>query len=398
MAQRRSAAGQRSIAQPAPTTAPAVRDSLSGLFEDDEGISIVKPESDALASITKSEVAMQIDAAHRYPRDVAAFMGEATALVTMSKETAESCIYALPGRGTDERGKPKPPITGPSVRLAEMIASSWRNLHAGARVIDIGARDVTAQALVWDLEKNLRVSIEVQRGIVTRKGDRFGDDMIRVTCLAAISIAYRNAVFRVIPRAFVNQLYALAEATATGAADGTFIKRRDELLDRIVNKRGIPIERVLSRLSVSSVGAITPELFAVLIGIGNAVKNNETTLELAFPPNVAAVKPGPAVSKGEKLDAYVDAHKAAKQKSEPPPANDDGQLTIAMVLDALVDADESWSRLPTARATAAINAWSPEDQRRAFNWAVAFVQTAEDQNPPEQPEFCLAPREPGEEG
>jgi hypothetical protein len=143
--------------------------------------------------------------------------------------------------------------------------------------------------------------------------------------------------------------------------------------------------RIYTRLSGSTFGLVEGD-----------VSDSESITTTATPaPAKADGKP--ARSKGAALDVIVDAHKAAKQKSEPPPANDDGQLTIPMVLDALVDADESWSRLPTARAVAAINAWSPEDQRRAFNWAVAFVQTAEDQNPPEQPEFCFAPREPGED-
>lgn len=107
----------------------------------------------------------------------------------------------------------------------------------------------------------------------------------------------------------------------------------------------------------------------------------------------------PPVSRGDALDALAAEMKAKKSKREPEPANDATvPLTIPQVIDALADADESWDRITTATATAIVEAWSPEDQRRAFDWAIAFVKTAEDQAPPEQPEFTFIPREPGEEG
>jgi hypothetical protein len=398
MAQRRASSAQArpaprpaAAAAPITTTGSSNRDALASLLEGEDDVSIVKIAADALESITKSEVGMQLDAAHRWPRSIARFREDAATLATMTKETAQSCIYTLPVRKGGDK-----PITGPSVRLAEMCATSWGNLHTGARVIDIGHRDVTAQALAWDLEKNLRLSIEVKRGIVTGDGRRYGDDMIRVTSMAAISIALRNAIFRIIPRALVNEVYGKAERVATGVEDGTFEAERQAIVAVFVERWHVPLERVCARLGVAKFQDIDQEALATLIGIGQAIKARESSIEECFP--VKGAKAGPPVSKGSALDAIAADLKSKKGKSEPPPANDDGQLTVAEVLDALVDADESWSRVMTERATAAISAWTPEQQRRAHAWATAFVETAEDQNPPEQPEFCFAPREPGEEG
>jgi hypothetical protein len=383
--QRQRPAPQRSAQQPR-AAAPAARsnrDALGELMAEDEGASIVKVDSDALASITKSEVGMQLDAAHRWPRSIKAFMEDAAYLVTMSKETAQSCIYTLPVRKGGDK-----PITGPSVRLAEMCATSWGNLHIGARIIDEAPRTVTAQALAWDLEKNMRLAIEVKRGIVTSDGFRFGDDMIRVTSMAAISIALRNAIFRIIPRALVNELYAQAESKATGQDDGTFEAERDEILAVFVNKWAVPLDRVLARLSITKVADITQELLAALIGIGQSLKRREITFEQAFPPVQAAPPPQ---SKATALDDMVSQ---AKKKSDPAPANDDSVLTAEKVHAALGDADEDWE---PAERLVTIKGWSPAEQRIAYDWALAFVSTPENEPPPEQPEFTLLGRQMGDD-
>jgi hypothetical protein len=396
MAARRTQAQQRQPEQQR-SAAPILttgRDALADLLDDDDGSSIVKTDNDALASITKSEVGMQLDAAHRWPRSIARFMEDATALATMSKSTAQSCIYTLPVRKGGDK-----PITGPSVRLAEMCATSWGNLHTGARMIDIGQRDVTAQALAWDLEKNLRLSIEVKRGIMT-SGDygkvahRFGDDMIRVTSMAAISIALRNAIFRIIPRALVNHVYEQAERTATGVVDGTFKQERDAAIGWFVNKKGVTPERIYARLGITRLEDMTPELLAALYGIGSAIKARESSVDEAFPPPGAAKPAGPRKSAGQALDDMVSEHQSAK-KSQPPPANDDAQLTAAAVHDALSNADDDWE---PANRIDIIKGWSPAEQRIAYDWAVAFSATPDNEGPPEQPEFTMIGREPGSDG
>lgn len=391
MAARKTQAQQRPApraAAPAPILTTG-RDALAALLDDDDGSSIVRTDDDALAAITKSEVGMQLDAAHRWPRSIARFMEDATALATMSKATAQSCIYTLPVRKGGDK-----PITGPSVRLAEMCATSWGNLHTGARIINTGARDVTAQALAWDLEKNLRLSIEVKRGIITSDGRIYGDDMIRVTSMAAISIALRNAIFRIIPRALVNHVYEQAERTATGVVDGTFKQERDAAIGWFVNKKGVSPERIYARLGIARLEEMTPELLAALYGIGSSIKSNETSAEDAFPaPGAARAAAGPRKSSGQALDDMVTEHQSTK-KSQPPPAND-GQLTAAQVHAALADVDDDWE---PAHGLDLIKGWSPAEQRIAYDWALAFAATPDNEGPPEQPEFTLLAREPGSDG
>jgi hypothetical protein len=369
---------------------------VEALMQDD-AVSVVRPEMGALEAITRSEVAMQLDAAHRYPRNVTNFLRDAISMATLSVEIAESCMYSVPRDGKM--------ITGPSVRLAEICSSSWGNMHAGARVIDTGEREITAQAVCWDLEKNLRVTIEAQRSIMGDKGrKRYGDSMIQTTGMAAISIALRNAVFRVIPRAYVDAVYAKARECAVGDIK-TLGDRRDTWLASL-GRMGVTPDRIFARLGVPGAADITLEHLATLIGIGNAIKSGELQLDDAFP------LAGPTLvrSNGSPLDALVSAHKAAPPSPAPAPvpANDGAPpaskpapkepplLSWPMVHAALGQADPNWTgedRLPV------IMTWSDEQMRLAYNWSVAYNdEQLDDEQLPERPAFTVLERQAGEEG
>jgi hypothetical protein len=252
-------------------------------------------EQGAIAAITKSEVLAQLDAAHRYPRAITRFMKQAITLATINVATAESCMYALPRGGKT--------ISGPSVRLAEICASSYGNIHVGARIVDIGEREVTAQGVAWDLETNLRVSVEVNRRITDSKGKRYNDDMIAVTCAAACSIALRNAIFRVVPRAYIDQVYERCKRVAVGKAE-TLTQRRDEVLARLA-KMGATQDRVLNALHLRGVDDITLEHLEQLIGMGTAIKQGDKTVDEMFPPVVSEV-PG-ADQPGRKMSLKREA-------------------------------------------------------------------------------------------
>jgi hypothetical protein len=253
-------------------------------FDDDE-VSIVRPEVNALEAITRSEVAMQLDAAHRWPRSVTKFLKSATELACYNEEVAASCMYSIPRAGKMIEGK--------SIRLAEICASSWGNLHIGARVLDedSNAPTITGQAVVWDLERNVRVTVEAARGILTSKGKRYEPDLIRTNGMAALSIAYRNAVFRVIPQAYANQVYGSARATAVGDAT-TLVAKREKWVSWLL-KTGATPERIFARLGVAGINDVTLDHIATLIGLAQAIRTGDVDVDTAFPV-VVVTAPAPA--------------------------------------------------------------------------------------------------------
>lgn len=271
-------------------------------MEEDRETQIIHVDSAAVAALNKSEVESQLDAAHRYPRSVDRFLKDAKAMVTLTRAIASSCIYALPRGGKI--------IPGPSVRLAEISASAYGNLHVASRVVSVEERVIVAQGVAWDLEKNLRVALEVQRRITKSNGRRYDDDMIAVTGNAASSIARRNAIFGVIPRAYIDRLYGEARAVSVGDAS-TLAQRRQDVVQELM-KAGVPQDRVLSRIGRRGMVEITIEDLEVLIGLMSAIENGEENLDKLFPPPQA--EPGTT-----DLEQRIAAEEKAAAPPPPPP-------------------------------------------------------------------------------
>lgn len=279
-------------------TAPP-KDPLEALMNEDGAIARVDHSS--VAVFARSETEAQLDAAHKYPRAIGHFLKEAQTLATVSVAVAESCMYALPRAGKT--------ISGPSIRLAEICASAYGNLHVAARILDAEEREVIAQGVAWDLEKNIRVTTEVRRRITNKKGQRYDDDMITMTGNAAASIAIRNAIFRVVPRAYIDRIYEAAKKVAVGDAK-TLAAKREDLVARLM-KIGVPRERIFPAVGVTSIEDIGLEEVEVLIGLGTAIANGDRSIDDAFPPLAAE-----GASAAKKLDADL---KAAAPAPAPTP-------------------------------------------------------------------------------
>jgi len=231
-----------------------------------------------VSKIVNVELDTQISTAKNYPRNPEKFLAEAIMLATIDEETAESCIYSLP-RGSDTDGS-QSFLKGESIRLAEIIASCWGNLHAGSRVIDNDGKSITAEAVCWDLEKNVKITKQVKRSILTRAGKTFSQDMQVVTGNAAQSIALRNAIFSVVPKSFVKKVYTAAVNFAIG--DQTKISQKvKNLFDRF-QKMGIPNEKILAYFKKGAMQEITPEDVEEMIGIGTAIRDGNLKIDVAF--------------------------------------------------------------------------------------------------------------------
>lgn len=164
--------------------------------------------TDSYSAMVRSEIDMQIATAKAYPRTLSKVKERIVEMATIDKETAISCWYRLPRDGKQ--------IEGESVRMAEIVAASYGNLRCQARVIGIDEKFVTAQGVVHDLETNVAYSVEVRRRITTKDGRRFSDDMIVTTSNAGCSIAVRNAIFRVVPKALIASCRDAIYKTAFG--------------------------------------------------------------------------------------------------------------------------------------------------------------------------------------
>ena len=231
-----------------------------------------------LDTIERANVDSQIATAKQYPRDLRRAINNSVAMATMDIPTAQSCGYALPRGGK--------PITGPSVHLAKLIVSNYGNIRAEAKVVQITDKQVISRGTCWDLENNVATAFEVRRSIVGRTGQRFSDDMITVTGNAANSIAYRNAVFSVIPRAITDKVYQAAQHCITGdlSDEDKIIARRKKCIDYFKDEFGITEQEVVMLCGKKTVNQIKAPEIALLLGITQSLTDGDTTVDELMKP------------------------------------------------------------------------------------------------------------------
>lgn len=229
-------------------------------------------------AVERANVDSQVATAKQYPRDLARSVNNSIAMATMDAATAQSCGYALPRGGK--------PITGPSVHLAKLIVSNWGNMRAEAKVVQITDKQVISRGTCWDLENNVATAFEVRRSIIGKGGKRFSDDMITVTGNAANSIAYRNAVFSVIPKAIIDKVYQAAQHYITGdlSDEEKLVSRRKKCIDFFKSEYGITEDEVVMLCGKQTVNQIKADQIALLLGITQSLKDGDTTVEDLMKP------------------------------------------------------------------------------------------------------------------
>lgn len=274
----------------------------------------------------KALIDMQIATARAYPRNVTRAVSNVMALVQMDMETAETCNYALKRGGKV--------ISGPSVNLAKAIAQEWGNMRIEAKVVDISATQVTSEGIAFDLEKNLAIKVQVKRSIMGKAG-RFSDDMITVTGNAANSIALRNAIFAVVPAGVVKKTYKAAVAMITGdvsTTDKLNVKRK-QVIDRMRDTYKVTEEEILASIGKAAIDHVTEQDIVLLIGIGQAIKDGDTTIDEQFRPGkVAAAKSGSEkeVERFLSFIASADSMKKLEEIEKKIPAELSGSLAEAI--------------------------------------------------------------------
>ena len=229
-------------------------------------------------AVERANVDSQVATAKRYPRNIKRSIDNSIVMATMDSETAQSCGYALPRGGK--------PITGPSVHLAKIVVSNWGNMRTEAKVVQITDKQIISRGTCWDLEANVASAFEVRRSIVDSKGKRYSDDMITVTGNAANSIAYRNAVFSVVPKAVVDKVYKAAQRFITGdlSDEEKLIKRRTDAINHFNEEWGITEAEVIRLCGKQTVNQIRANEIALLLGMAQSLKDGDTTVEDLMKP------------------------------------------------------------------------------------------------------------------
>lgn len=323
-----------------------------------EEMQLVESGGNALESITRGEVDVAIATAKRYPRQLAQVRNRVLTLATMDEETAAACFYSLPRAGKT--------ITGESVRLAEILVASYGNLRAGSRPVhvDLNRGVVTVQGVCHDLENNIATTVEKTRKIERKKNATgFSEDMVTLATNAACSIAYRDAVFKVVPKAIIKPILAQIKEAARGK--GTLDQRVKRIVDRFA-EMGVPLKRILATLGIQKQEEMTLEHLDMLIGIGTAIRDGEMRVSDAFPDAAPAVEaPRTQTTAVPAADSHPELEPASEPTAEATQADAVAALAALAANDGIDMADlQAWATAQKmdvtveAHARRVINGWN----------------------------------------
>lgn len=262
-----------------------------------------------LSTLVGTEIDLAISTAKKYPRDLERAIKNVRAMALSSAAIAESCIYGLARKQKDKKtGKMvNKIIQGPSVRLAEIVASQLGNMRSGARVISNDGRMIIAQGFCHDLETNNFNALEVRRRITTTEGRTYSEDMQIITGNAACKIAFRNAVFTVNPGALFQEI--IEELIVKNRGTIIELPKRRENAMKWFSQRGVTDIQIFEFFDIKNLDQLDLEKMEILSGMKASINNGEFTVEDLFPPIPNAKGKNKADKATEETDKWMDKEK-----------------------------------------------------------------------------------------
>lgn len=249
------------------------------LVEEETETAIVPVEQfEALEAFDRSQQDVMIATAHRWPRPEPAVIRERIKSYAMDKDIAPEMFYTL--KRKDKRTQQEKLIQGPSVRLAQIALTCYRNIGAWSRVVANNGREVVSQGFCFDAENNIVIGVFESRSILTRTGRTFSQDMQIMAGRAANAIARRNAVFEVIPRVLTQPAYEAARKVAVGDVRSIQTTRQNVFAEYA--RIGVTQTQILRMLGKESMESVDLENLELLIGLGTSIKDGIISIEDAF--------------------------------------------------------------------------------------------------------------------
>lgn len=230
----------------------------------------------ALAEQERASIDIQIATAKKWPRSIDKFKANTLTLCTEDVETAESCIYARPVGG----GKT---AEGPSVRMAEIVAANYGNIRVAVRVVEQTPRYVKCQGFAHDLESNFATTAEVIEATIDKNGDPISERMRVVISKACQAKAFRDAVFKIVPRAVFGNVYRACQELIAGKEGTKPMAERRAAAEQWIATLKINPARVWSALGISGPADINVKTLETLFGFRQGIKEGECTLDECFP-------------------------------------------------------------------------------------------------------------------
>lgn len=261
---------------------------------------------------------MQVATAQQLGRSINQFQQDLESWSCMTQEIAEECTYVLKKGGN--------PIVGPSIRFAELLQVAYRHIVCETFIEEEAERFIIVGATARDLFRNITIRGRVKRRIVNKHGQRFNVDMIQTTTQAAASLALRNAIIRLIPKALWQGVWLKSRTVAQGIDPdtGKRVIPFAESVQRAITFLGnfdITEAEILAHMRYDARGDFKPDDLTFLRNKARSIQAGEVDPSEAFPePQEESTAAGDkqAADVASRLDtakAAAPKKKAAKKKA-----------------------------------------------------------------------------------
>jgi len=230
------------------------------------------------------------------------------------KTLAEQAVYAFPRGGQQ--------ITGPSIRLAEVLAQQWGNINFGYRELAEANGITQVLAYCYDLETNTRSEkvFHVKHTIDTKSGPRVltsrRDIYEQIANQASRRI--RSCILQIIP-GDVCETAMEACAVALEEVEGTNIKERQAKAVEVFKEIGVTEDMIETKFG-KKIAALLPADLVVMRRIYQGIRDGISSVAQWFETESAADKAKTVVKKAaekKKAPPKKKAEKAPEPEPEP---------------------------------------------------------------------------------
>lgn len=302
---------------------------------------IARPRA-AQTEVAVARAAQEVQAAmivaKRFPRDeTAAFARVMKAC--KRKALAEQALYEYPRSGQK--------VTGPSIRLAEVLAQSWGNIDFGIVEVEQRHGESTMMAYAWDLETNTRQTkiFQVPHERRVGKGQNFHinqlsdpRDIYEMTANQGAR-RMRACILGIIPGDVCDAAMAECERTMKGDTTEPISDRARKMVAAF-EEISVTAEMLEARLG-HALSAISETELVNLRKVFTSIRDNMASRESFFP---TTQPPDDGKSKAdrvaESLREKSEEAPSSSQPEEKPAAEKKGKKTPEPAAEALGETTE----------------------------------------------------------
>lgn len=286
-------------------------ETVANIYGNEQQPAVRTATADMVTTRQAQEVQAAMVIAKKFPRNEVESYGRIIQACKRSS-LAERAMYEYPRGGTK--------VTGPSIRLAEMLAQNWGNIDYGIIELEQRRGESQVMAYAWDLETNTRqtkiFSVPHVRG--TKHGNVALTDPRDIYEMVANQGArrLRACILGVIPGDVIDSALAQCNATLLGNTSGPLIDNIRQVANTFQEEFGVDIP-MLEKFIGCKIEAFTINdlirLKKVRQSLTDKMAKREDYFDIA--PEEDAAKKSDTVNPFERQDSLKAQEKKTGRKS-----------------------------------------------------------------------------------